>query len=239
VIQSPQPGLKALRNPLQPTGGADADDPARLKTLAPRSMLTFGRAVSKDDYVAIALTAGADQASAAYAFDPISQRPKLTLWVAGDANAVASAKQAVLAAAMPGQGLDVETATPVDMKLSLTFLCDSTLDAAAIKTALTAALTDPDKGLFGARAIGIGQVIYDSQIVAACLNVAGVQAVHDLSFTNDAILVSIAGRRPLRRLRFPILRPANTCSGRSYNPGAGKFFTVSSLSLNPAIMGVA
>ena len=29
VIQSPQPGLEALRNPLQPTGGADADDPAR------------------------------------------------------------------------------------------------------------------------------------------------------------------------------------------------------------------
>jgi hypothetical protein len=239
VIQSPQPGLKALRNPLQPTGGADADDPARLKTLAPRSMLAFGRAVSKDDYVAIALTAGADQAAAAYAFDPISQRPKVTLWVAGDANAVVSAKQAVLAAAMPGQGLDVETATPVEMTLSLTFLCDSTLDAPAIKAALTTALTDPDTGLFGARAIGIGQVVYDSQIVAKCLNVAGVQAVHNLSFTNDAMLVSIAGRRPLRRLRFPILRPANTCSGRSYSPGAGKFFTVSSLSLNPAITGVA
>ncbi|WP_426610535.1 hypothetical protein [Bradyrhizobium sp. McL0616] len=238
VIQSPQPGLMALRNPLQPTGGADADDPARLKTLAPRSMLTFGRAVSKDDYVAIALTAGADQASAAYAFDPISQRPKVTLWVAGDANAGAGAKQAVLAAAIPGQGLDVEIATPVEMTLSLTFLCDSTLDAPAIKTALTAALTDPDTGLFGARAIGIGQVVYDSQILAACLNVAGVQAVHDLSFANDAILVSI-GRRPLRRLRFPIPRPANTCSGRSYNPGAGKFFTVSSLSLNPAVTGVA
>jgi hypothetical protein len=237
VIQSPQPGLKALRNPLQPTGGADADDPARLKTLAPQSMLTFGRAVSKDDYVAIALTAGADQAAAAYAFDPISQRPKVTLWVAGDANAVASAKQAVIAVAMPGQGLDVETATPVETTLSLTFLCDSTLDAPAIKTALTAALTDPDTGLFGARAIGIGQVVYDSQIVAVCLNVAGVQAVHDLSFTNDGILISI-GRRPLRRLRFPIPRPANTCSGRSYTPGAGKFFTVSSLSLNPAVTGV-
>jgi hypothetical protein len=237
VIQSPQPGLKALRNPLQPTGGADADDPARLKSLAPRSVLTFGRAVSKDDYVAIALTAGADQASAAYAFDPIAQRPKVTLWVAGDANAVASAKQAVLAAAMPGQGLHVETATPVEMSLSLTFLCDSMLDAPAIKIALTAALTDPDAGLFGARTIGIGQVVYDSQIEAACLNIAGVQAVHNLSFTNNAMPVNIAGRRPLRRLRFPIMRPASTCSGRIYNPGAGKFFTVGSLSLNPAITG--
>lgn len=239
VIQSPQPGLKALRNPLQPTGGADADDPTRLKTLAPQSVLTFGRAVSKDDYVAIALTAGANKASAAYVFDPISQRPKVTLWVAGDANAVASAKQAALAAAMPGQGLDVETATPVEMTLSLTFLCDSTLDAHEINTALTAALTDPDMGLFGARAIGIGQVIYDSQIEAACLKVAGVQAVHNLIFANDSVLVNIGGRRPLRRLRLPILRPANTCGGHSYNPGMGKFFNVTSLSLNPAVKGLA
>jgi hypothetical protein len=239
VIQSPQPGLKALRNPLQPTGGADADDPARLKTLAPRSVLTFGRAVSADDYVAIALTAGADQALAAYVFDPISQRPKVTLWVTGDASAVASAKQAVLAAAMPGQGLSVEAATPVEMTLSLTFLCDSFLDAPVIETALTAAITDPDTGLFGARAIGIGQVVYDSQIEATCLSVAGVQAVHNLSFTNQAIQVGIGGRRPLRRPRFPIVRSANICGGHSYNPGMGRFFKVTSLSLDPAVMGGA
>ena len=239
VIQSPQPGLKALRNPLQPTGGADADDPSRLTTLAPQSVLTFGRAVAKDDYVAIALTAGADKAAAAYVFDPISQRPKVTLWVAGDANAVASAKQAVLAAAMPGQGLDVETATPVAMTLSLTFLCDSTLDAPAIETALTAALTDPDAGLFGQRGIGIGQVIYDSQIEAACLKVAGVQAVHNLSFASDSGSAGIGPFRPRRRVRLPIVRPANTCSGHSYTPGAGKFFTIEQLTLNPAITGVA
>jgi hypothetical protein len=239
VIQSPQPGLKALRNPLQPTGGADADDPSRLKTLAPQSVLTFGRAVAKDDYVAIALTAGADRAAAEYVFDPVSQRPKVTLWVAGDANAVASAKQAVLAAAMPGQGLDVETAMPVAMALSLTFLCDSTLDAVAIETALTAALTDPDAGLFGQRVIGIGQVIYDSQIEAACLKVAGAQAVHNLSFATVAASRGIGPFRPRRRVRLPIVRPANTCGGHSYNPGAGKFFTVEQLSLNPAITGVA
>ena len=239
VIQSPQPGLRALRNPLEPTGGADADDPARLKSLAPQSVLTFGRAVAKDDYVAIALTAGADRASAAYVFDPLSQRPKVTLWVAGDANAVASAKQAVLAAAMPGQGLDVEIATPVAMTLSLTFLCDATLDAPAIKTALTAALTDPDAGLFGQRVIGIGQVIHDSQIEAACLKVAGVQAVRNLSFATADASAGIGKIRPLRRLRVPVLRPANTCGGHSYNPGAGKFFTIEQLSLNPAVTGVA
>ena len=239
MIQSPQPGLKALRNPLQPTGGADADDPNRLKTLAPQSVLAFGRAVAKDDYVAIALTAGADRAAAAYAFDPVSQRPKVMLWVAGDANAVASASQAVLAAAMPGQGLDVETATPVAMTLSLTFLCDATLDAPAIQTALKAALTDPDAGLFGERVIGIGQVIYDSQIEAACLKVAGVQAVHNLTFATAAASAGIGKIRPRRRVGVSILRPANTCGGHSYNPGAGKFFTIEQLALHPLVTGVA
>lgn len=210
-----------------------------MKTLAPQSVLTFGRAVAKDDYVAIALTAGADRAAAEFVFDPVSQRPKVTLWVAGDANAVASAKQAVLAAAMPGQGLDVETAMPVAMTLSLTFLCNSTLDAPAIKTALTMALTDPDAGLFGQRVAGIGQAIYDSQIEAACLKVAGVQAVHNLSFASNSLSFGIGPFRPQRRVRFPILRPANTCGGHSYNPGAGKFFTIEQLTLNPAITGVA
>jgi hypothetical protein len=125
------------------------------------------------------------------------------------------------------------------MSLSLTFLCDAALDAPAIKTALSVALTDPDAGLFGARAIGIGQVIYDSQIEAACLKVAGVQAVHNLSFTSDAVSIGIGVFRPLRRLGFPVLRPANICGGHSYNPGAGKFFAVEQLSLNPAITGVA
>jgi hypothetical protein len=239
VIQSPQPGLKSLRNPLQPTAGTDADDPSRLKILAPQSVLTFGRAVAKDDYVAIALTAGADRAAAEYVFNPVSQRPKVTLWVTGDANAVISAKQAVLAAAMPGQGLDVEVAMPVAMTLSLTFLCDSTLDAPAIKTTLTAALTDPNAGLFGQRVIGIGQVIYDSQIEAACLKVAGVQAVHNLSFATANASGGIGPFRPRRRVRLSGLRPTNTCGGHSYNPGAGKFFTIEQLLLNPAITGVA
>src|ERR1039458_10191191 len=45
VIQTPQPGLQGVRNPLPPTGGNDPDSPALLTTLAPQSVLTFNRAV--------------------------------------------------------------------------------------------------------------------------------------------------------------------------------------------------
>ena len=86
----------------QPAGARPAAPtptrPSQLRTLAPQSVLTFNRAVSLDDYAAIALTAsGVTQAAAGYAFDPVSQRPAVTLWIAGDSNAPAAA-----AAASPG-----------------------------------------------------------------------------------------------------------------------------------------
>jgi len=241
VVLNPQPGLKKVRNPVAPTGGGDADSPERLRGLAPQSVLTFNRAVSKDDYVAIALTAGVSQAAADYVFDPISQRPKITLWVTGDAGALAAVEQAVTGRAMPGQGLSVQLATPVEMALSLSFLCDSELDAPAIKTALTAALGDPDRGLLGAASLGIGQVVYDSQIEAACLQVPGVQAVHNLSlesasgaFSHDHFVLRLR-----RRFHFGGLRVRDACAGRRHDPGAGCYFVVSAIALNPVVAGVA
>lgn len=235
VIKTPQPGLKALRNPLAPTGGADPDDPKRLRSLAPQSVLTFGRAVAKDDYAALALASGADKAIADYVFDLLSQRPKVTLWIAGDGGALASVTQLVRAAAMPGQGLDVQIATPISVDLTLGFLCDALIDAPAIEAALGLAFSDPDTGLFGARAIGIGAVVYDSQIEAACLAVAGVQAVRDIALANSQTGASLA-RSGLRVGRLPIVRlPPQRCSGRRYDPGAGAYFTLASLSLNPVV----
>jgi len=242
VVLNPQPGLKKVRNPVAPIGGGDADSPQRLRGLAPQSVLTFNRAVSKDDYVAIALTAGVSQATADFAFDPVSQRPKITLWVTGDAGALAAVEQAVSGRAMPGQGLSVKLATPVEMALTLDFLCDSDLDAPAIKTALTTALGDSDNGLLGANNVGIGQVIYDSQIEAACLKVPGVQAVHNLSlesatgaFSHDHFVVLLLRRR----FRFGGLKVRDACAGRRHDPGAGNYFVVSSITLNPVVTGVA
>ena len=54
TILRPQPGLSAIRNPVAPGGGADPDPPEQIRRYAPRSVLTFGRAVSGDDYETIA-----------------------------------------------------------------------------------------------------------------------------------------------------------------------------------------
>jgi hypothetical protein len=234
VVQTPQPGLKGVRNPLPPTGGSDADSAAKLSQLAPRSVLTFNRAVSLDDYAAIALTAsGVTQAVAGYSFDALAQRPMVTLWIAGDANAAAAAGAALAGTAMPNQEYTIIPAIAVPITLSLTFLFDPRYVSATLQAAITAALLDPDTGLFGVNVLGIGQAVYDSQIEAACLAVPGVTAVHDLAFNTDRFGFPIIFFGGYRRRFFHRWKPPAPpgCSGHRHDPGAGKYFTLDSASL--------
>ena len=113
---------------------------------------------------------------------------------------------------MPNQKLTILPAQPLASSLSLSFISDPKLPAAGLQTALQTALLDPDTGLFGANVIGIGQVIYASQIEAACLRVTGVLAVHNLQF-------SIVGSG------------VSPSSGPLFNPGAGNFFALSAQTL--------
>jgi len=228
VLLSPQPGLKSVRNPLTPTGGADADSPARIRTLAPRSVMTFGRAVSLADYEAIAAGApGGVQAKAAYAFDSAAQRPIVTLCVAGDAGAVSAVRAALAGAADPNRPVRVDAATPLVVTLSLTYVRNPTHDDATVRAGLHAALLDPDSGLFGVNAVGIGQVFYDSQISAACCAVPGVLAVHGLAFRTGPQFVLF--RPALLRLSSIRLRPTSaqpSCGEHRHDPGVGKFFSM-------------
>ena len=247
VVQTPTPGLKGVRNPLAPTGGADADSAAKLSELAPASVLTFNRAVSLDDYAAIAATAaGVTQAVAEYVFDAAAQRPKVTLWIAGDANAGAQVAAALSGIAMPNQGLSIKSATSIETTLSLTYVRDPRYDDDAVQAGLTTALLDPDVGYFRPGNIGIGQPIYQSQIVAACLGapgrpaVPGVTAIHCVSLKVVQLELPIIIRWIPNQLRFngqPLAQ--SPCSGQRFDPGAGNYFSVSNdgqhLTLNGAM----
>ncbi len=234
VVLQPQPALQALRNPLPPTGGADPDPPARIRTLAPRSVLTFQRAVSLDDYAAIAAAApGVVQAKAEYQFDAAAQRPRVIVYVAGDGGAVGAARAALAGAADPNRPPQVLAAIPVELFLALTCIRDPAYDDAMVRAGLHAALLDPDTGLFGINVVAIGQVFYASQIDAACLSVPGVLAVHALELRPGGELEPLiwnglraelapgALRRAVRA-RFIALRR----SGPRYDPGPGRSFVL-------------
>jgi hypothetical protein len=193
VVLQPQPGLKAIRNPVQAGGGSDADAPAKVRRLAPRSVLTFNRAVSADDYETIAAQApGVTRARASFAFDATEQRPRVKIWVGDNAGAVDAARSAIAAAADPNRLPGIELAAQIVMNLSLTLVLDPKREAPTVLNAVHDALLDPDKGLLGVNVVGIGQAFYDSQIYAACLGVPGVQAIHDISFSPEAFKIENA-----------------------------------------------
>src|SRR5439155_1632864 len=75
VIVDPLPDLKAIRNPVPVGGGADPDPPDHIRRYAPRSVLTFDRAVSGDDYETIAAQSpGVARARAYWAWSADEQR---------------------------------------------------------------------------------------------------------------------------------------------------------------------
>ena len=160
--------------------------------------------------------------------------PGVTVWVGDNQGAVAAAQSAIAAAADPNRLPIVRLATQVPMILSLTYLRFAKFQDSTVQAGLRSALLDPDVGLFGTSAVGIGQVFFASQIYAACLAVPGVQAIHDLSFAAPPQLGSFS----LRRQRFPLkpirLGPLPTCTGESYNPGPDGYFAVPAANLHLA-----
>ena len=225
-ILQPQPGLKSIANPVAPTGGADPEAPSKISVLAPRSVLTFNRAISLDDYKAIAAdTPGVVQAAAAYRFDPIAQRPCVTVWVSGDAGAAAAVQAAIATEADPNRPVSVLAATGVDTVISLIYLRDNRYLDDAVRGALQAALLDPDTGLFGVNVVGIGQVFYDSQIYAACLAVPGVLAVEDLSVQSGPRFSPFFLSGRIRRGIVPTDAKI-PCTGQRHDPGIGKYLSV-------------
>jgi hypothetical protein len=209
-------------------GGADPDPPQKIRKYAPASVLNFGRAVSIDDYETIAAQApGVARAKAYWTWDSLQQRALATVYVGDDDNAVTSARTAISAADDPNRAVQILPAAVLSAVLSLTILIDSNHVAADVVNAATAALLDPDTGLFGANVIAIGQSIYESQIYRACLAVPGAVAVHNLRFAvlSPAIFAFRALAHPVSKL--PLLYQAPF----RFDPGEGGVFQLTAANL--------
>ncbi|MDD5036501.1 MAG: hypothetical protein PHE55_17290, partial [Methylococcaceae bacterium] len=153
---------------------------------APRSVLTFGRAVSADDYEVIAAQApGVSRAKSIWNFDMTSQKAMPVIYVGDDASAVASARQAINLAADPNRPFSVSLAIKIPIKLRLTLDIASDYATQPIIEAVHRLLSDADSGLFGANNVGIGQAFFQSEIDSVCLKVAGVVAVQGVRLWAD------------------------------------------------------
>jgi len=215
VILQPQPGLKSIRNPVIAGGGDDPDPAGKIRQFAPRSVLTFGRAVSGDDYQTLAAqTPGVARAHAYWGWDEGEQRTVVSVYVGDDDSARIAAQTALAAAADPNRPLRVFLATAVPIAVDLTLEIASNRVPADVKAAAIAALSDPDAGLLGLNAVQIGQSLFESQVYEACLSVGGVVAVHALIVRTDRG----SGFAPESSFR--------------YDPGEGGFFRLGTDDLN-------
>lgn len=234
VLTQAWPNLKAMRNPVAVGGGADPDPAKKIRQYAPQSVLTFGRAISADDYETIAAQApGVARARAYYTWNADQQRSLVTIYVGDTPSAVVAAQTALNGTADPNRPVVVLQATPLPMILHLSLQINPLYNPDAVQAAVTAALLDDDNGLFGINAIRIGEVIYQSQIFAACMGVPGVQAASIINFSRDIRLWFKLGLRERSIEYKPILhsRPFSrhfTCEESiRYSPGEDGFFQLS------------
>jgi hypothetical protein len=218
VIAQPWPGLRALKNPVPVSGGADAEPASQIRRYAPRSVLTFGRAVSVYDYEALAAQApGVARARATWSWSDVLQRAAVVVYVGDDAAAVSSARGVLAGAGDPNRPVRVDQAKPLKLTLALDLLVVAGWDTEQIATQVTAALVDPDKGLFAASRMAIGQTLFDSQIEEAVLAVPGTVAISEAKLAiND-----IASAGPL------------------HSSGDDGFFTLDPLDLTLSLQGDA
>ena len=175
-IARPVKGLRAVVNPLPARGGADAESGAVLRIAAPRSALTLGRAVSLDDFEALARGfPGVVNAAAAWAFDGRLQRATVKIWIISDGGDPSSDLRASLRAnADPQVPIVVTLATAVPLDLSVSLEISDTADPATVRPAARAALLDSATGLLAPANVAIGRPLFRSEITARLLGVSGV-----------------------------------------------------------------
>lgn len=231
----PLKGLQSIRNPIQPGGGEDPDPPEKIRQYAPRSVLTFGRAISGDDYETIvSQTPGVSRAKVEWGWDPRAQRSMVKVFVGDDIAAVVAARGALRAFSDPNRPILVALASPIYLDVTLTLEIDPDFDPAPVQAAVSAALLDPDRTPLGSATMQIGHALYNSEIYDACLRVRGVVAVHHLAIrTAIEIAASPIHITPGFRREYTMWtgalfsHPVERWSldpGERHVPGEGRFF---------------
>lgn len=235
IILSPIDGLTKIVSPAPLTPGSDPDPADQVRRYAPNSVLTFGRAVSGDDYETIAAQApGVTRAKAYWQWDETSQRATVAVYVGDSEGARSSAFDAIAAAADPNRRILVKLATSVSVHLSFKLKVDSRYVSEDVEANVRAALLDGDSGLFGVNVVQIGQIFFDSDIYARCHSVAGVVAVQDLKVVvgKPVSFFLLAKYRSLSPIGH-IVRVAQ--KGVRHDPGEGAYFTLADSDLTTTV----
>jgi hypothetical protein len=187
-LAKPVKNLRAVRNPVAATGGADAEPANELRKYAPRSALLLGRAVSLADLeAAAAAVPGVRVAKADWQWNQDRLRPGAQIYYIGDSGLEATILQRLAAIAEEDTPIDVELATGIPKTLSLQVEIDSRYLDVNVLTAARTALMDPETGLLAPERIGIGQALFRSRIYEFVLSTPGATSVSSITIDGDTM----------------------------------------------------
>ncbi len=186
-ITKPVKGLKSVRSPVAPYGGADEEAAASLQKFAPRSALLLGRVVSLPDLeAATASYAGVRAVSAEWRWSSTLQVPAAHIYYLADGDLTELILNKLRGLAQPETPIQVERALPYNARLSIQIAWDPKRFETDVLNALRTELTNVETGVLAPEVLGIGKTLFRSQIFEAALNVPGVNSVTGLTYGYSA-----------------------------------------------------
>ena len=182
-IAKPVKGLKSVRSPVAPYGGADEEAASSLQKFAPRSALLLGRAVSLPDLEAAAASyAGVRAVAAEWRWSHTLQLPAAHIWYLADGDLTELILNKLRSLTQPDTPIQVERAAATSARLSIQLAWDPKRFETDVLAAVRAALANVETGLLAPEILGIGKTLFRSQLFDAVLDVTGVTSVTGLSY---------------------------------------------------------
>jgi hypothetical protein len=189
------PGLARVSQPLQASGGADAERASEMRKLAPTGALTLGRAVSLADFEAmIRGSSGIVNAAVAYTWDAGRQAAVVTAWIIVDSGDPSATLADWLAArALPGLAIRIGLATRIEVPVfdvSVAVAPDHAPET--VRAAVRAALFDPVTGALAPRNVPVAAPLFRSHLLAAVHAVRGVAGVPAITLATGPMPKALA-----------------------------------------------
>jgi len=186
-LAKPVKGLKSVRSPVAPYGGADAEPAASLQKFAPRSALLLGRAVSLADLEAAAASyAGVRAVAAEWRWSSELQVPAAHIWYLADGDLTSLILNKLRSLTQPDTPIHVERAVAFPAVLSIQLTHDPKRFEDDVLTAARTALMDVDTGLLPPERLGIGKPLFRSVLFEFLLDVTGVVSVTGLTYNSTS-----------------------------------------------------
>jgi len=185
ITQAAKPfkGLKSIRSPVAPYGGADAEPAKGLRKYAPRSALLLGRAVSLPDLEAAAASySGVRAVAAEWRWSTRLQVPAAHIWYLADGDLTQLLLNKLRSLTQPDTPIQVEQAVAAPARLSIQLTTDPKRFESDVLTAARTALMDVETGLLPPERLGIGKPLFRSQLFDFLVNVTGVKSVTGLTY---------------------------------------------------------